>query len=479
MSSISTVGAAPSLLDREATGGEVAERGLAFQETVLLEHIPLWLSEEGFTALIRESLSDIEAQFFVPGIGYQKEFIEVKQNLVAPAEFKRELRRFQEMGAASPGTFRWFTLACQGLSDALKPLSNGLRRLREPFAFYAKDAVVQDASYADFEKIVLDLDSDYTPKDARFLFERVAIKAEYGHAISGEGLFRQRLLESLPEYSELSLSLVTTIFDTVSRLIKSRLRMLVTRREIETAMLSVIPERQRPALSPVMIWTLTELDTGGPGLRFSWERFFGGSERQYPPSADWESDVIAPLRETRRWIEQNRLTRRIRLEGSRRLSTAIAMGATLPAVSGFVVEMNHRGEIWTTDAYSTAADYPLAIDESVGEGDDLVVILSVIKPIQDEVGMALPILNLSGAPLLKLHAEKPILSSEEANNLVARVKSEIHRALVVSKSRRIHLFYAGPSHVALFLGHRLNATAPLQCYEWISCGVYVPTCLLI
>lgn len=467
----------PSLLDREATGGETAERGLTSQEAVLLAHLPVWLAEEGFTALIRESLSDIEAQFFVPGIGFQKEFIEAKDHSVAPAEFKQELRRFQQMAAASPATFRWFTLACPGLSETLKPLSNGLRHLRNPFPFYAADAGVQETSYIDFERIVLGLDTEYTHEDARFLFEKVAIKEEYGHAISGEALFRQGLLESLPDYNELSQSLVTTIFDTLNRLLKSQLRKPISRRQIETTMLSMIPERMRPMPSPVVLWTLSELDTGGSGFRFAWERFFGGSQRQYPNTDEWVSGIITPLRELRWWVEQNRLTRRVRLEGSRRLSTSIAIGATLPAVSGFVIEMNHRGKVWATDAYSKET-YPLTVDWSAGVGDDLVVILDVIKTIQDEVRIALPSLNLLGTSILALHSVSPVDSPEEANNLVARVKVEIHSALVRSKSQKIHLFYAGPSHVALFLGHRLNATAPVQCYEWVASGVYVPTCLL-
>jgi CBASS immunity sensor of nucleotide second messenger signals len=40
------------------------------------------------------------------------------------------------------------------------------------------------------------------------------------------------------------------------------------------------------------------------------------------------------------------------------------------------------------------------------------------------------------------------------------------------------LFFAGPAFLALFLGHRLNATARVQCYERVESGDYVPACLL-
>jgi SMODS-associated and fused to various effectors sensor domain len=35
---------------------------------------------------------------------------------------------------------------------------------------------------------------------------------------------------------------------------------------------------------------------------------------------------------------------------------------------------------------------------------------------------------------------------------------------------------AGPAFLALLLGHRINATAPIQSYEWVGSGKYVPTC---
>lgn len=59
-----------------------------------------------------------------------------------------------------------------------------------------------------------------------------------------------------------------------------------------------------------------------------------------------------------------------------------------------------------------------------------------------------------------------------------KLKELISQVLLDGKFTKIDLFFAGPSHVALFLGHRLNATAPIQCYEWVGSAKYVPTCLL-
>ena len=73
---------------------------------------------------------------------------------------------------------------------------------------------------------------------------------------------------------------------------------------------------------------------------------------------------------------------------------------------------------------------------------------------------------------------KYALSTGEFEATADLIKSAIAAALLSTKMQNIHLYYAGPSHLALFLGHRLNATAPVQCYEWTGPGHYVPTCAL-
>ncbi|MEM5604220.1 hypothetical protein AAHB51_05460 [Bacillus cereus] len=63
------------------------------------------------------------------------EAIEAKNHNMTPAKFWEEIERFKTMDKGSPGTYRWFTLSCTGVSDTIKPLINGLRRLRDPYSF--------------------------------------------------------------------------------------------------------------------------------------------------------------------------------------------------------------------------------------------------------------------------------------------------------------------------------------------------------
>jgi len=121
----------PSLLESESRGGDTASSGFDFQSALLAVKIPSWLSYQGFTAFIQESISDIEAKFFVPGQGMIIEAIEAKNRRITPSLFWQEIERFQNMDQGSPGTYRWFTLSCIELSDELKPLVNSLRRIKE------------------------------------------------------------------------------------------------------------------------------------------------------------------------------------------------------------------------------------------------------------------------------------------------------------------------------------------------------------
>jgi hypothetical protein len=144
----------PSLLEPESRGGDENEKGISFQAGVVLSYVARWLAMEGFTSMLREGLGDAEAKFYVPGRGYTKEFVEVKNHQVKPAEFWKEIDRFQQMDAGSPGEFQWFTLASAGVSSGLQPLRHGLRRLRDPYGFYQADSPIITNSYQQYVAIV-------------------------------------------------------------------------------------------------------------------------------------------------------------------------------------------------------------------------------------------------------------------------------------------------------------------------------------
>jgi hypothetical protein len=471
----------PSLLEPEARGGDTAEGGFSFQEQVVLSRIPRWLARDGFTAMTRETMGDAEAKFFAPGRGFMIELVEVKDHPLTPSEFWGEVMRFQELDEGSPGTYRWFTLASAGLSRELRPLVNGLRRIRDPYGFYEDSSAIKDNSLKDYSQVVKRL--GHTEKDAQFLFERVLIEADLSIAQShGEALFRQSLIDYLPEYQDLPNRTLGDTYASLGTFVRGCKNKPITRVELETKLRESIEPGQLPPLRPVLIHTSIQDENGcqAPGLCLNWAPFFGSEARSYPPPEKWNQQLLGELHQTRDWIVEHRNTRRIKLTGNRRLSASLAIGSVFSAVAGFSIEVDYRGESWATDAHPLASTpgYPLA-HKSVGDsGEHLIVSVGILRDIASEVEGYLERHRLANMPTLHIKGEHAIVSAQHANVAVRAIKDLVSETLSRTNSRQVHLFFAGPSYLALFLGHRLNATAPIQCYEWVSTGRYVPTCRL-
>jgi len=219
-------------------------------------------------------------------------------------------------------------------------------------------------------------------------------------------------------------------------------------------------------------------------IRFAWVPFFGGEKRDvpYPPTQVWNERLVRELEETKAWILEHRGIRRVHVDGSRRLSAAVAIGFVFSAVAGFTVELVNRGEIWPTDVYETPETPAYSLDlrgsfERV-QGARLVVTIGIIRDIVNDVERNLDSLELSGMPTLHLHGAQAIQSPRQLDQIVRKLKAYISRAQTLTGARNVDLFLAGPAPLALFLGHRLNATACIQCYEQTYSGNYVPTCIL-
>ena len=476
---------APSLLDRESRGGDIAGGGFSFQESVMMSYVPAWLAHEGFEEMTWEAMGDIEAKFFVPSHPHARELVEVKNHRVPPTEFWQEIRRFRELYEGSPNTYCRFVLVAKELGEEVKRLKDGLDRVRGPHSFYIGTRI-GEASFAGYAKMVEGM--GHSEEDARFLFERVEILDGLTTVESQwKAVFHQELVRCFPEYEELSYPTVRAVYEGLGDLLRARRNRSVFRSKIEQILRDRIPEDRRPPVRPVVLRTLfDDAEEDGHGatnrpIRFEWKEFFGGERRNYPQTEDWDGRLLGDLRQTKEWILRHRSTRRIRLTGNRRLSASLAIGAVFSAVAGFAVEMENRGgEFWATDAYPTP-DTPAfspTVESDLFPGERLVVSVGVTRDISGEVEMCLGDLGLADMPTLHIYSAEPVLSPEHANKAARIIKDEITGALSRSGSDHIDLFFAGPSALALFVGHRLNATATVQTYEWVSRGEYVPTCEL-
>lgn len=468
----------PSLLEPESIGGDIASTGMDFQAYLLLCKIPYWLSYEGFTSCIWESIGDIEAKFFDPEYGEIIEVIEAKNHTITPTEFWGEIERFRRIDEGSPGTFRYFTLSCTGLSKELQPLVNGLRRLRDPYSFYSDSSEVIQKSYEQYKQRVLKLGKN--EKMASFLFNKVSIEDKWGSlSEQSKGMFHDSFSDYQSEYN-LRKSELENVYTSLHQLVRSKKNKPVTRVKLRQAINSMLDIKEIPT-KPVNIYTANNklLETKKE-LTFNWHVYFGGKERKYPGLTEW-NNKMKEIDLTGKWIEENRSSRSIHLSGHRRISSSFALGSIFSAVSGFSILVEQRdGQVWASNDYPTNGTLPYEFSQKYenGCGNELVVTIGITREsIQDEVKQFLNNEETGNQlPKLHLYSKEPVISAAQANTATKNIKNMIKSRVSAISGTKIHLFYAGPGHLALFLGHRWNGLPPCQCYEWVNTGKYVPSC---
>lgn len=469
-----------SLMAPEARGGDVAEGGFRSQDHLTIARIPGWLAEDGFTGMIREAHGDAEASFHVPGTGLTREFVEYKDYEIQPANLREEVARFRRMAEKTGKAYRRFVLSSRGHSPQLRPMHAALQRVRGALPFYADVPAVADASYADYKTAAskVDLDGDA----AQFLFERVVLEPEAPAAETlAAALFDEAMRREFPSTADASGRQMVLARQALADLVVSHKAKPVSRTQILDAIACGLPDIASVLLAaPLRLHTfINAAENREPGsIPMNWTAFFGGDARQYPPPAKWDHQVIGDLAAFRDWVIASGRTRSIVLSGNRRLSASVAIGRVLSAVAGFRVTLQYRGEKWRTDSYAPSNEetYPWHEEYQPGEvsGGELTVGIGILNDVQQAVSAHLDCIQARTARLF-LFSAVPLTSDAHANEAVNLAKAAIQRALQRSGARRISLFLASPAHFALFLGHRLNATAPVTCHERGD-GNYVATC---
>lgn len=461
-----------SLLSKSATGGEYASRGFGFQLAVWLQFIPQWLQYEGFTSCIREGIDDIEAKFWTPSYGFQKERIQVKNQVITPRAFDDLVAAYQNAYQESPTSYRWFTIVCTGISPELQSVVHGMRRLRDPYPFYVDDEAIMSQSYKNFEQRVGDAER------ARFIFERVRVIVSYSNF---EQLVRSIVLTTLgDDFRITDTTVLDQSFQRLTTLLQSRINQVVSRMEIERA-IGLFAQRDC-----VTVFTstsdLSAAEHEDKSLVFNWRQFDGQSLRQYPPADVWDQEVTGQLRGAREWLRASRGSKCINLHGQHRLSAAVAIGHVFSAVAGFRLVLNYRDQLWSTEDHASPSSPSYEFQEvySYHESDRLVVSISTApQQIQEAVETYVSNQINQKVSFLHLWGAAPFIAPDQVNLAVGLVKTHLIKASNTMGMKHVDLFLAVPSIFALFLGHRLNATIPIQLYEWVGGTEYTPTCYLM
>ncbi|MYC78716.1 SAVED domain-containing protein [Candidatus Poribacteria bacterium] len=470
-----------SLLSPQSRGGDIAEGGFQYQFDSTIAQIPNWLAQDGFTEMIREALGDAEAKFFVPSVGFRYELVEYKNYQLKGSKFWEEIEHFREIDRQDPDSYQQFVLACKSVTDELTPITNALKRVRDPYSFYDTAHQIQDTSYADFVEVV---EARNKSKDiANFLFLKVRFKLDSTNAESHpRGLFIEEMKRYFPEFNKLSGEVTDAAYTQLIELVKSRRNKPIYRHELEKAIWHGTKEKDRPK-STIKIHTEHDENTDkGPDgcLQFDWKSVFGGPSRNFPLVGEWNRKVIKQLQSTKEWLISTKRSRHIHLNGHRRLSASVAIGSIFSAVAGFTIDIETKDGIWRTNSHAKEDTPDYQWQQSIDEGStgEIAVGISILKDTaNEEVERYLETKHFQGKRLY-LFSNMVLQSDDQANRAVQKAKSVIQELTSKTQAQKIHLFFAGPAQFALFLGHRLNTLGEIQCYERISPNIYVPTVLI-
>lgn len=466
----------PALTDAKGMGGVIAQDGFDYQIWDGLVRLPAWLANPAFEEMIFEGLEDLEARFFAPQAprGRLLERYQAKYGSLSPAEVREVLESFRRFEEAFPRAARVQTLVTPRLPPTVSWLGRDPARVRRARPFYAPFADVLAASDANLRKRLVE-----TYGDALGSFVAASVEVSERNlpnrdsAVQAFGLALDRAFPAL----EASPRRVSDAFDALSgmthRSIGTPLGRADLVRAIEAALGRPLP---LPSCFPLHIRSdRNEVDE--TALEIDASAFSGGAAA-YPNPEHWQDDLVQPLDQTARWL-RGRAVSRVALGGSYRLTTAMALGWSLRAASGFALEIPTRDGPWMTDDRPNAGD-PLPawriVEPSALHDEQLVVSIGVLRdPAADLAQTA----GIPSGAVLSAHLPDPLTSGRSAQASAFLVKRAVDAAAARLRLKGITLFMAAPAAFAVALGHRWNAMPPTQLHEFlIAERRYVPTARL-
>jgi hypothetical protein len=472
-----------SLLAATAMGGIIAGRGFDFQTRYAACNVPLWLLEAAFHQLFFEGTGDIDIRFMEGGKS-SRIHIQVKDHDVPPGELKKVIQEFARLDGEFANTYKCFNLVCPSLSSTLRPIENGLARLRGAKAYYDDKP---DALTPTKEEIDEKLRQAGLGNHIDFIHAKVYFDVGHGdmhHDERAVDHFIGRLLRH-PEYAEKVRAMVLPAFAEILREIGARKGKAIARTEIESLLRAAVASgiaAEKKITLWLQNWT-NELFDPPADYALDWSSLFDRLTRKVPSPETWDKQLIPELDALKRKILAEKKERLIRFRGKCALSTGVALGATLPTVGGWVFEIPQppAKDPWRSDAMATQP-YDLGIETAEGTGGtDIVLGLNIKGDGRQDI---IKYVESTGTqPRIFAFMSPPsqgALAIRGAGGAVAfaqAVRENLGQLLKKYGLRKTRLFFYGPYALAVFVGQQLTSVGEIQLFEYQDPG-YVPSCTL-
>ncbi|MCZ6798927.1 MAG: SAVED domain-containing protein [Nitrospirae bacterium] len=479
-----------SLLTPSHIGGLIGGRGYNFQDAYIVSRIPVWLSNPSFSFLLQEGIGDVEIRFDNCG-GTKREHYQIKNHHVASVECRDVIAGFFEKHKSSPDTYSAFFLACPSLGRDVEIFRHALERLQQAGPMFGTcDKVLQDTE-RDVLRIAKRLNItaglDFLVDKLHFDTGMGDLRSDVRHCNEFAGAIRS----TSPQFESASSLELSSGYRNLCHFIAQsigiaqRREMLV--QEIQRAINASGPRLEKDGvLVRLFHWEDPSFDLSQEwDVLLDWSELFDRNIRKVPPPDVWSDQLLPELLDGQKRVRMSTNSRRIRFRPSACLSAGIALGWAFSEVKGYTFEIQQGAEVWKTDEEPSTEQHiqiakELELDHS---STDLCVEVSQFADVGPKVDQYLRHTRVSFRARLCLTPQEGIgkrINGATALAFSHELKQLIRQAVVRYECSVVHLFYAGPLGLAVFMGRLFNAIhADVQCYEEQpnTCG-YTPTCLL-
>lgn len=460
-----------SLLDPNAKGGGVARKGFAYQDAFVLQHLPSWLAQSGFSHVVSESIGDVEVCYFCPQGGFRRRAYEAKNHALTEANFWNEVCDFHSMHMGAPDEYVAFCLVCGGFKPPVVPLLNKLERLRGVGASYPRNSPVTAQTREEIVDWVVG--RGQSRELGEFIVDRVDFVTF--DAANADSCFAGEMCNAFPDL-DLSTRKLDVLRSQYASLVSASACGPLWRADLESGLMWALGGSSEEWLrKPTHVCVeeglsrIEELSLDISG--------FVGRERAARTSDDW-GRLQAQSERIAEFIKTSRSGLVVEIDAKLRMSLACLLGYVFSATRGFTLSLKHNGIAYNT--YNHTAKGGRFFIETVVDGAPPKAVGAVCIGFPTAVGADLDrsaLGEMLPLPRLNLESCLPISDMATLNLAVNEAKASIVRFRSEQKLQMMHLFVKAPSFFASTLGHRLNGVCAVQLYDWVE-GEYVQTVVL-
>ncbi|MBN2502996.1 MAG: SAVED domain-containing protein [Anaerolineales bacterium] len=175
---------------------------------------------------------------------------------------------------------------------------------------------------------------------------------------------------------------------------------------------------------------------------------------------------------------------RLEFSGSNYLTGSFLLGHIFSAPSGFKSNIRTKYNFWSTECkpLSDSGFIQRVETGNIKSTDLFVEITATEKPVQSAVRRYIS--KIGKEPFRRVQfspKDGPIIGAIQDNSvctaLAFQIRESITEIIETYNIEKIHIFGSIPQAFAFILGHNLNATRPIQLYEYDGCNYHPSYCV--